>query len=194
MFEKDISKEALNNLPLQRYQGKIVLITDINKVANAVEEINKQPVIGFDTERRPSFNKGEFHDISLLQVALPEKVFLFRLRYTGFTKLLTSIFSNPRIKKVGIGIRDDIIFLQQITPFEPHSTIDLNEIAEELEIKSRGARKLTGLILGYRISKNQQISNWDLPKLSVNQLNYAAHDAYLCLAIYQKLSDWGYIK
>lgn len=194
MFEKDISKDALNNLPLKRYQGKIVVVTDINKVAGAVEEINQQKVIGFDTERRPSFNKGEFHEISLLQIAIPEKVFLFRLKYTGFTKLLTSIFSNPRIKKVGIGIRDDLIFLKKITPFEPHSTVDLNEIADELEIKSRGARKLTALILGYRISKNHQISNWDLPKLSDGQLNYAAHDAFLCLAIYQKLDYWGYIK
>lgn len=194
MFEKDISKEALNRLPLQRYEGKIVLVTDIHKVAGAIEEINHQPVIGFDTERRPSFNKGEFYDISLLQIAIPGKVFLFRLRYTGFTNLLTSIFSNPRIKKVGIGIRDDIIFLQQITAFEPHSTIDLNEIADNLAIVSRGARKLTALILGYRISKNQQISNWDLPKLSENQMNYAAQDAHICLAIYQKLSHWGYVE
>jgi len=193
MFEKDISKEALNDLPLQRYEGKIIVVTEIDKVAQAVEEINRHPVVGFDTERRPSFNKGEFHSISLLQVAIPEKAFLFRLKFTGFPKLLTSIFTNSKIKKVGVGIKDDLIFLQQIAPFEPHSMIDLNEIAADLAIKCSGARKLTGLILGYRISKNQQISNWDLPKLSDKQLNYAALDAHICLAIYQKLAHWGYL-
>ncbi len=193
MFEKDISKDALNDLPLRRYEGKIIVITQIEKITQAVEEINQHPVIGFDTERRPSFNKGEFHSISLLQIALPNKVFLFRLKFAGFPPLLTSIFTNSKIKKVGVGIKDDLIFLQQITPFEPHSTVDLNEIATGLEIKCRGVRKLTGLILGYRISKNQQISNWDLPKLTDKQLNYAALDAHVCLAIYQKLSNWGYV-
>lgn len=193
MFNKSITKEAINLLPLRKYEGKIIIISNEKSMLHATSELKKHSIIGFDTEKRPSFQKGVKHQVALVQLAIPNKVFLVRLNLTGITRELKDIFSDEKIKKVGIGTADDIISLQEMQNFVPAGFLDLNKMTEQLGIENVGVRNLSALILGYRISKRQQVTNWERLKLTDNQINYAAMDAWVCLEIYNKLNDWGYI-
>ncbi len=193
MFEKEITKEQVNGLPLKRYEGKVVVVSTAEQLAAALGELNKAAVIGFDTESRPAFRKGEYYPIAMIQMAIPGKVFLIRVNLTGFTQELRDLFSNERIIKAGISIRDDIKELQRLGEFTPGGVVDLNDVAGELGVMNIGVRSLSGIFLGIRISKSQQTSNWERETLTESQLFYAATDAWVCLEIYSTLDEKGFI-
>lgn len=198
MFPQQITKEEVNLLPVQKYEGKVVLITQKSQLLQAIEEIQQHAVVGFDTETKPSFRKGVWYYISLLQIATRHKVFLVRLNHTGFTQELSDLFANPNVQKVGISIRDDLKNLKKLAdkyqlPFVPENILELNNIAQELGIQHAGVRNLTAIFLQFRVSKAQQTSNWENPQLTEKQIRYAATDAWVCLEIYNRLSDLGYI-
>jgi ribonuclease D len=194
MFESNITKDAINELPLGRYEGEIVLVDKVDQVKNAFAEINKHQFVGFDTETKPVFVKGQFNDVALVQIGIPNKVFLIRINLTGLTEEIIYFFENGAIKKLGVGLRDDIIFLQRISPFNADGFVELNEIVNEIEIEANGLRKLTAIILGFRISKNSQVSNWEAAELKPKQQRYAATDAWVCLEMYNKLIAHNLIK
>ncbi|WP_017733421.1 3'-5' exonuclease [Nafulsella turpanensis] len=193
MFEKEITKDQVNNLPLQRYEGKVVVVNTAGQLASALEELQNAAVIGFDTESKPTFYKGQYNPVAMIQMAIPGKVFLIRISLTGFTQGLRDIFSNKKIVKAGISIRDDIKDLQRLAAFTPQNVVDLNDVASEIGVMNIGVRSLAGIFLGIRISKGQQTSNWERETLSDSQITYAATDAWVCLEIYQKLEQKGYI-
>jgi ribonuclease D len=192
IFQEYVTPEEVNDLPLTYYDGKIVLISEKEKIEEAVEEILQHKVIGFDTETRPTFTKGEFHHISLIQLAIPEKVFLFRINHTGFVKPLVDLMANENILKVGVGLRDDIIGLQKLQDFKQGGFKELHDYVIDLGVRNTGLRKLAAILLRIRISKGQQTSNWENPKLSYNQLRYAATDAWVCLEMYNLLNEKGF--
>jgi len=193
VFQEYVTPEEVNSLPLTYYEGKIVLIHDKDKVAPAVEEISKHKVVGFDTETRPTFVKGQFYHISLIQLAIPGKVFLFRINYTGFTEPLVALMANEEIHKVGVGLRDDIIGLQKLHDFIPGGFKELHDYVVDLGVRNTGLRKLAAILLKIRISKGQQTSNWENSKFTENQLRYAATDAWVCLEMYNLLEAKGFI-
>lgn len=193
MFDKEITKEQVNELPLQRYEGKVIVVSTAEQLAAALEELNKAEVIGFDTESKPTFRKGDYNPVAMIQMAIPAKVFLIRISHTGFTEGLQQLFANERVIKAGISIRDDIKELQRQAPFTPASVVDLNDIAKDAGVKNIGVRSLAGIFLGIRISKGQQTSNWERETLTEGQIIYAATDAWVCLEIYRKLDELGYI-
>ena len=193
MFEKEITKEQINGLPLKRYEGKVVVVSTAEQLALALEELRRANVIGFDTESRPAFRKGEYYPIAMIQMAIPNKVFLVRVNLTGFTPELQQLFANENIVKAGISIRDDIKELQRLGNFIPGGVVDLNDIAKELGVMNIGVRSLSGIFLGIRISKGQQTSNWERETLTESQLYYAATDAWVCHEIYRTLEEKGYI-
>ena len=94
-----ITAEEINNLPLRTFEGKVSVISNPDQLGKIVKEIESCEVVGFDTETRPSFKKGQVYQVALLQLAIPNKVFLIRLNYTGVTEELAGLFSNPRIIK-----------------------------------------------------------------------------------------------
>lgn len=192
VFQEYVTPEEVNNLPLTYYEGKIVLIQDQDKIKEAVEEINQHKVIGFDTETRPTFTKGQFYHISLVQLAIPDKVFLFRINHSTFAKPLIDLMANKNILKVGVGLRDDVIGLQKLQDFEPGGFKELHDYVVDLGVRNTGLRKLAAILLSIRISKGQQTSNWENTKLSYNQLRYAATDAWVCLEMYNILDQKGY--
>ena len=194
MFLKEITKEEVNELPVEKYSGKIVLVTKEEQLYAALTEISRHKVVGFDTEAKPAFKKGEYNAISLLQVATSDAVYLFRLNLTGFTKALADLFEDPKVFKVGISIRDDIKELIKLRPFSPVGIVELNTIANELGVKHAGVRSLSAIFLEIRISKTQQTTNWEREVLNEKQLRYAATDAWVCLEIYRKLEALGYIE
>ncbi len=193
LFQEYVSPEEVNSLPLRHYEGKIVVINDAAKVAGAVAELRQHRVMGFDTESRPAFTKGESYPISLIQLAIPGKVFLFRLNYTGFTGPLVDLMADDTKLKVGVGLRDDIIGLQKLHHFKPGGFKELHDYVKDHGVRNTGLRKLAAILLRIRISKSQQTSNWENPVLSENQLRYAATDAWVCLEMYNLLREKGLI-
>ncbi len=184
-----ISSEELNALPLMAFNGNVVLITETSKLPSFLKDIQKHNVVGFDTETRPSFKRGQTHKVALLQLAIPGKVFLIRIHQTGLPEEIVSLFENPDIIKAGVAIHDDIKALQQINKFQPISFIELSTMAKASGLQVESVKKLAGLLLGFRISKSAQTSNWELPTLSDKQLEYAATDAWVCLEIYHHLKS-----
>lgn len=190
-FKTTITAEELNLLPLKSFDGKVQVITEVDKLSKVVKEIEKHDVIGFDTETRPSFKKGQSYKVALIQLAIPHKVFLIRTHHTGVTDEIASIFENKDIIKAGVAIHDDIKGLQKFNKFQPASFVDLSPVARKAGYQVESVKKLTGLLLGFRISKSAQTSNWEASTLTEKQLEYAATDAWVCLEIYKKLMAHG---
>lgn len=198
MFPKQITKEEVNELPLKRYEGKVSIITEEEPLAGALQHIREHEVLGFDTETKPAFRKGVRHMVSLLQIAIPDKVYLIRLNHLGFAQELSDLFADESIKKVGISIRDDLKHLRELSsrhhiPFTAENIVELNDVASELGVENAGVKKLTGIFMKFRVSKSQQTSNWENPQLTEKQIRYAATDAWVCLEIYQRLQALGYV-
>ena len=189
MFPSDISKDEINQLPLDRYNGEIVLIEKKEEVAQAMNEISQMEYVGIDTETKPVFVKGQYNHVSLVQIATSNKVFLIRLHKTGITDEIISFFENKEIKKYGVALADDIKDLQKLKRFKAENFFELNQLVKSIGIASNGLKKLVAIILGYRISKSAQVSNWEAPELSEKQLRYGATDAWVCLEMYEKLSS-----
>lgn len=182
-----ISHEEINRLPLRTFEGKTVVVSDVSNLPKAIREIEKHEVVGFDTETRPSFKRGQFYKVSLLQLAVPGKAFLIRVNHTGLPEELTALFENSNIIKTGVGIRDDIKALQKLRPFEPAGFLDLSTLAKQAGLQVESVKKLTALLLGFRISKSAQTSNWEVATFTQKQIEYAATDAWVCLELYSKL-------
>jgi ribonuclease D len=191
-FQKSITKEDLMELPLSEYQGKVVIAVSEESIREALEEINHFDVVGFDTEARPTFKKGQIRQISLIQIATDEKVYLLRIMHTGMMKCIIDFMENPKIIKVGIGLDDDFNLLNKLRKFNKQGFLDLNKRFKEIGAENIGARNLAGMMLGIRISKSAQTSNWEAEQYSEKQISYAATDAWICLEIYRELQDLGF--
>lgn len=189
MFEPNITKDAINELPLDRYGGEIILVDEAEGIRAAFEVINQHQLVGFDTETKPVFVKGQFNNVALLQIAIPDTVYLIRINKTGITPEIISFFENEDLKKIGVGLRDDLVFLKRLANFNPGGFLELNEMVNAINIEANGLRKLTAIILGFRISKNAQVSNWEAPALNEKQKRYAATDAWVCLEMFNKLKS-----
>jgi len=188
MVKTSINKDEVNELPLGKYEGRIIIVDTPLQVADAIEEIENENIIGVDTETRPTFKKGLLNKTALVQIATRKKVFLFRLNKMGFPYSLARIFENPQIQKIGIAILQDMKELSdQYREFQHQNVTDLNILCKTLNFQNIGARNLTAMILGFRISKRQQTSNWESDQLSEGQLRYAATDAWVARQVYLKL-------
>ena len=186
-YKKVITKEEINNFELDKYSGEIVMVDTKDELTKACKEIVECNLIGIDTETKPSFKKGQMNQVALLQIATDKKAYIIRLKLVAMSKALASIFSNPDIIKVGIAVRDDLKDLKKLQAFEEKSVVDLNVLAPQLGFESIGAKKLSALVLGIRISKRQQVSNWESSNLTQAQIDYAATDAWICREIYLRL-------
>jgi len=186
--KKSISKEELQDYPISRYKGRIEIIDHHSKISAAIYSIRAEQMVGIDTETRPVFKKGAYNHVALLQVATSNAVYLFRLNKIGLPLILCEFLHDNAILKAGIAFHDDIIDLQRLGNFDAMNILDLNDYCHKLGFESSGAKKLSALILGFRISKRQQTSNWEVDRLSPAQLEYAATDAWICREIYMKLN------
>lgn len=184
-----IDKSELANKPRVVFDGIIEEIDTEEKAQKAIEILSKERVVGFDTETRPSFTKGVAHKIALLQISTGSYGYLFRLNKIGIPDCVADFLSNPAIIKVGISIKDDFHSLSSRRVFEPAGFVELQELCGEMGIEERGLQKLYGLLFDERISKNQQLSNWEIESLTESQRQYAAIDAWACLKIYNYIIE-----
>jgi len=191
MYCETISPESIEHLPVAVFRGEIIEITTPEEADRAVIQLSQETLLGFDTETRPNFipNQSSRHKTALLQLATHNKSYLFRLLYCGITPRLTELLSNPNILKVGAAVRDDIRGLQAYRPFAPAGFIDLQTITVSLGINEKSLRKMAAIVLNLRLSKGQQLSNWEHQVLTPAQLHYAALDAWICREIYLKLKS-----
>ncbi|MFM7194449.1 MAG: 3'-5' exonuclease [Bacteroidota bacterium] len=185
----NITPEEILTLPYGGFTGNIQLIDTREGIRKAVEEIAAQDMLGFDTETRPSFKKGEFHHVALLQLATREQAWLFRLNRIGLDAELVRILSESIIAKCGVAIRDDLKGLQKLEPFAPGGFIELATVSKEAGLQVEGLRKLAAILLGIRISKSSQTTNWESRVLTDKQIEYAATDAWASLEIYNRLIE-----
>jgi ribonuclease D len=190
-FPLSITKDEINALPLGEFRGKIELITTPSQLLEAIRELRDHPVVGFDTETKPTFKKGQFHHVALVQLAIDHKAFLVRLNHIGFHDQLKEFLEINEIVKVGVGLRDDLRALHMLSSFNPANFLDLNTEAKSFGILNEGAKNLTAMFLGFRISKAAQVSNWESPRLTDKQIKYAATDAWICHQIYLKWKQIG---
>jgi len=188
MFVANIQSEEVNMLERRTFAGEIVMVDTPAALADAVQYLQAQSHIGFDTEGRPRFVKGSKRQIALLQFATEHKAFLIRIDILGLGKSIIDIFENPVITKIGLGLTDDMQTLRRIKRFEPAGFVDLQDYSTQFGITDNSLRKITATTLGFRISKSQRLSNWETPEYSLAQKRYAATDAWVCLKIYQKLN------
>ncbi len=190
MYRISISPEEINELAPASFPGKIKVIESVGlDFFLAVNYLRKQKIIGFDTESRPCFSPDQPHyGVSLLQLSGHDRAFLFRIKLMkGIPKLLRNILSDEKILKIGAAVNDDVRGLEKHHKFEPKSFIDLQKMVWEYGIKDKSVKKMAAIILGIRISKTQQLSNWEAEELSDVQQAYAATDAWVCREMYLKL-------
>lgn len=190
-FAQHISKTEINQLPMRQYDGPIHLIKTVADAKEAAEQLSAETLLGFDTETRAAFRSGESYHPSLLQLAGSKDVFLFQIQLTGLISELREILSNPNILKAGVAIRDDVNELRNLEPFEPAGFVELADCAKKSKIKNLGLRGLGALLLGFRISKKEQVSNWAKPDLTRSQIAYAATDAWVGREIYLNMEQRG---
>jgi ribonuclease D len=183
-----ISNEEINALPLGAFEGKTIVVSEEKKIIHAFDEIKEHEVVGFDTETKPVFVKGQQNRVALMQVALPDKVFLIRLKQTGITPHLIEFLESDSILKAGVALRGDIKALQRLKHYNPAGFIELALMSKQAGLQVESVKKLAALLLGFRISKGAQTSNWEAEVLHEKQISYAATDAWVCLEIYKKLT------
>lgn len=189
MFASTITTNEIEELAQVDYSGKIKVIDSLGKdFDKSIQYLNSLQVIGFDTETKPCFISGAPRNrTAILQLSGGSTAYIYRLQALGIPKELAQVLENPRIIKVGAAVKDDIIGLKRYCRFHPHSFIDLQVIADKFGIEERSVKKLSAIILGKKVSKSQQLSNWESAQLSEAQLRYAAIDAWVCREMYIKL-------
>lgn len=190
MFAENLTNEEVNDLPLYQFNGGIFVIDTFDKYDDYIPLLRGKEILGFDTETRPSFKKGKANPVSLLQITSSNQAFLLRINKIGLPDEIKEILANQNIIKIGLAIKDDIKILREIGDFEPAGFIDLQDYAVEFGIEAKSLKKITGIVLEKRISKSQQVTNWEKEELSEAQQVYAATDAWVCLQIYKKLNKY----
>ncbi|HBT86204.1 MAG: 3'-5' exonuclease domain-containing protein 2 [Fermentimonas sp.] len=183
-----ITKQQLAELEKETFDGEIYIVDHPSKVDEAVAYLSTQPALGFDTETKPAFKRGQVNNVALLQLSTEDECFLFRLNKIGYPDALEKLMSNDTIKKIGLSLRDDFAALRKRTGRRPENFIDLQLFVDKFGIEDNSLQKIYAIIFGKKISKSQRLSNWEAAELSPAQQSYAAIDAWACLRIYNHLT------
>jgi ribonuclease D len=186
-----IARDQLAALPIGRYDGDVNLVASVADLERAMVDIRAEGVTGFDTETRPAFRKGESYLPCLIQVATARRVHLFQLSRLDCSTGAAELLSSPTIVKTGVGLKHDLGQLQLLFPFAPAAVLDLGTVAKRHGFEQSGVRNLAGIFLGFRIPKSAGTSNWAAPRLSAQQIAYAATDAWACRQLYLRFQGLG---
>jgi ribonuclease D len=190
---RKLSRDEINDLELTAYQGQIALVRTHEDMLRAISELDKETLLGFDTETRPVFQKGVSYPTSLLQLAGENRVYVFQLQFLSELDKLFALLANKDIIKAGVAIDGDMKDLQELSDFKPANLVDLGDCARKTKMKHHGLRGLTALLLGFRITKSGQKYNWSVPKLRNSAIKYAATDAWVGRELYLIMQERGCI-
>lgn len=181
-------KQKIQTLPCIHFDGRIIVIFTERDADKAVNYLMKQTVLGFDTETRPTFQKGKMHQVALLQVSTHDTCFLFRLNEIGLTDSIVRLLEDTTITKVGLSLQDDMRGLNQRRNFTPGTFVELQKEVKDIGIEDNSLQKIYANLFGGKISKGQQLSNWEADILSEAQQKYAATDAWACIKIHEEVA------
>jgi ribonuclease D len=187
MYSANITSEEIAACELSWFKGEIVVVEDIETFKSVLPRLKNSKLLGFDTETRPMFVKGKRNKVSLIQLSTNNLAVLIRINKIGVPDELVNLLSDPSVIKSGVALRDDLCFLSRVRKFTPAGFVDLQSFVKQFGIESSGLKKLTAIVLGFRISKGQQTTNWEADSLTEAQQVYAATDAWVCFEIYNKL-------
>ena len=187
LYPNKIEKSTISTLPPCDITGEIIVIDRPEDVAAAIDDLKQCPLIGFDTETRPSFRRGESNTISLLQLATDRRAYLFRLKKIGHNQQLKELLESEEHMKVGLSVHDDFHSLNRWMPCRPKNFIELQKYVKAFGIEEMSLQKIYAIVFNQKISKRQQLSNWEAEELTPAQQQYAAIDAWACRDIYYKL-------
>lgn len=190
-YKRKFTKDEINELPLRQYEGPIRLIDTEEEVPEAIEALCQCRLLGFDTETRPVFRKGVSYPPSLIQLATDDCVYLLHLNHISLSDYIKNLLASAEIIKTGVAVINDVKELRQVSSFEGKGFVDLGDLARSLEMQTNGLRNLAANLLGFRISKGVQCSNWGRQELTPQQITYAATDAWVSREIYLKFQDLG---
>ena len=188
-YRSHIEKNEVSAMPNVLFEGRIITIDTVEEAEKAAKALMNESILGIDTETRPSFRKGVQYGVSLLQLSTADTCFLFRLNRTGMPDSLVKLLEKKDTIKVGLSLHDDYQALNKRRNFKAGSFIDLQKIVGNYGIEEMGLQKVFAIIFGKRISKSQQLTNWENDVLTDKQKLYAATDAWACLEIYKKLKQ-----
>lgn len=183
-----ITKEEIALLPIATFPGRIIVIQTEAEAEKAVSYLEKQSLLGFDTETRPSFKKGQSRMISLMQLSTEDTCFLFRLNLLNIPDCLKLLITTSEIKKIGLSLKDDFSALRKRMDLEPKNFVELQTFVKKFGIADNGLQRIYAILFAEKISKSQRLSNWEADILSDAQQKYASLDAWACLRIYNKLA------
>ena len=184
-----ISKEDINLLPLGSWEGPVVVVQRVDGLRPALARLTGADLLGFDTETRPAFRKGQSFPPSLLQLATADEVFLFQLNRVGLPGALLRLLGDPAVVKAGVGLDFDLKSLQDLRPFQPRGFVDLARVARQKGIRNNGLRGLAAAVCGIRISKSARTTNWANDLLTPQQIRYAATDAWIGRELFLRLDS-----
>lgn len=188
MYKIAINKEQVNTMPVISFGGQIVVVDSMATVNAAIETLRKYPLVGFDTETRPSFKRGVLHKMALMQISAPDICFLFRINKIGLPLKLKEYLQDPSCHKVGLSLHDDWNVLHRKYDVVPQGFTDVQTLVPQFHIADTGLQKLFAILFEQKISKSQQLTNWEADTLTKAQQLYAATDAWACIKIYECLS------
>ncbi len=186
-YQENITAEEIAECELSWFKGEIVLVEDLKTFYEVFPKLLGTDLLGFDTETKPNFKKGRKNTVSLIQLSTEDTACLFRINKIGIPEDLIRLLSDPSVIKAGVAVHDDIRFLKGVKKFVPNGFIDLQGFVKEYGIQSSGLKKLAAIVLGFRISKRQQVTDWEADQLTEAQQIYAATDAWVCHQIFRKL-------
>lgn len=192
-FAREISREEMAALPIRRYEGEVVMVATPRDLDRAWEDLAQEKIVGWDTETRPAFRVGEAYLPCLVQAATARAVYLFQLPKMDFSGVVGGLFAEPGIVKVGISVKDDLKKLALVFPLEPASVLDAGKVARRHGMEQTGLRNLAGIFLGFRVPKGAKTTNWAAPRLSQQQITYAATDAWACRELYLRFRALGMV-
>ena len=179
-------------MPTLEYSGSITLVDNAVEAHKALAALACEKAVGFDTETRPAFKKGQVHKVALMQISTSERCYLFRLNKIGICRELKDFIENPDILKIGLSVHDDFNVLRRSGDINPAGFIDLQEMVKKFDITDISLQKIYAILFGSRISKSQRLTNWEAPELTHAQQVYASIDAWACLKIFKFLKSGGF--
>ena len=185
-------REEINELPIRAWEGATRVVDTLAGAEEVAQLLQQEVLLGFDTETRPAFRKGQSYPVSVLQLATADQVYVILLDKVGLPSGLRRVLSNPTCIKSGVASKRDISDLQALAPFEAAGFLELAVPAKAAGVQNLGLRGLCAVLLGFRIGKGAQRSNWAARPLTASQVRYAATDAWAgrLLAVEMRRRGW----
>lgn len=187
MYQPTITNDEINEMPVGHFPGRMLVVDSEERMREAERILRGVTVVGYDTETRPSFQKGVKYDMALVQISTADTALLFRVKLAPLSDAIRAMLSSSEVLKIGAAIRDDIRGMHKVAEFIPAGFIDLQSVVKLWDIEELSVKKMAAIVLGIKVSKAQRLTNWEAVRLTEPQQDYAAMDAWVCREVYLRL-------